>query len=115
PLSWTLGHVSPLCRTVEDAAVMLGVIAGYDELDSSSSEASVPDYSSALKVSTSKLRLVIPRIPFFDGLDSEIAKSVDVASEVLRKLTASIHETELPSSGMTVDEIYKKVRSAEAY
>jgi aspartyl-tRNA(Asn)/glutamyl-tRNA(Gln) amidotransferase subunit A len=115
PLSWTLDHVAPLCRTVEDAAIMLRVIAGYDELDSSSSEGTAPDYSSALEVSPSKLRLGIPRIPFFDGLDSEIAKSVDVATEVLRKLTASIHETELPSSGMAVDEIYKKVRSAEAY
>src|SRR6266568_5933342 len=46
PLSWTLDHVGPLCRTVEDAALMLGVIAGYDELDPSTVDVPVPNYSS---------------------------------------------------------------------
>jgi aspartyl-tRNA(Asn)/glutamyl-tRNA(Gln) amidotransferase subunit A len=58
PLSWSLDHVGPLCRTVEDAAIMLGVIAGYDELDPSTSETPVPDYGSALVMQTSNLRLV---------------------------------------------------------
>jgi aspartyl-tRNA(Asn)/glutamyl-tRNA(Gln) amidotransferase subunit A len=115
PLSWTLDHVAPLCRTVEDAALMLGVIAGYDELDPSTVEMPVPDYVSALAVSSSKVRLGIPRIPFFDGLNSEIAKSMDAAFEVLRKLTATQHEISLLSPSMPIDDIYKKVRSVEAY
>ena len=48
PLSWTLDHVGPLCRTVEDAALMLRVIAGYDELDPAAVDAPVPDYIRAL-------------------------------------------------------------------
>jgi aspartyl-tRNA(Asn)/glutamyl-tRNA(Gln) amidotransferase subunit A len=64
---------------------------------------------------TSRLRLGIPRTPFFAGLESEIAKSVDTAIEVLRKLTASINETKLPSRDIPIDEIYKRVRSVEAY
>jgi hypothetical protein len=57
PLSWTLDHVGALCRSVGDTAIMLSVIAGYDELDPSSVEMPVPDYSNALEVQVSKLRL----------------------------------------------------------
>src|SRR5712691_6771789 len=60
PLSFTLDHVGPICRTVEDAALMLGAIAGYDERDPTTIDAPVPDYSRAFKT-TSKLRLGIPR------------------------------------------------------
>jgi Asp-tRNA(Asn)/Glu-tRNA(Gln) amidotransferase A subunit family amidase len=47
PLSWTLDHVGPICRTVEDAALMLGVIAGYDEQDPTTVDPPVPDYTRA--------------------------------------------------------------------
>ena len=95
-MSWTLDHVGPLCRTVEDAALMLGVIAGYDELDPSSANSPVPDYSSSFRMLASKLRLGVPRTPFFEDLDPEIAKAVDNAIELLRKLTATVGEVKLP-------------------
>lgn len=115
PLSWTLDHVGPLCRTVEDTALMLSVIAGYDGLDPSTSETAIPDYRSAFKMRASNLRLGIPRTPFFEGLDPEIAKAVDVAIGVLRKLTATIGDISLPSASIPIDEIYAKIRSVEAY
>lgn len=99
PLSWTLDHVGPLCKTVEDAALLLGVIAGFDELDPTSVDVPVPDYSRALKMGTANLRLGVPRTPFFDSLDPEIGKAVDAAIEVLRKLTASLREVQLPPAG----------------
>jgi aspartyl-tRNA(Asn)/glutamyl-tRNA(Gln) amidotransferase subunit A len=94
---------------------MLGVIAGYDELDPSTADTPVPNYSSAFKMQTSKLRLGIPRTPFFDALDPEIAKAVESAIEVLRKLTATVGEITLPSGSIPIDEIYAKVRSVEGY
>ena len=115
PLSWTLDHVCPLCRTVEDAALILGVIAGYDELDPSSADTPVPDYNSAFKLQVSKLRLGVPRTPFFEDLDPEIAKAVDNAIELLRKLTATVGEVKLPSTTIPIDEIYVTVRSVEGY
>jgi aspartyl-tRNA(Asn)/glutamyl-tRNA(Gln) amidotransferase subunit A len=115
PLSWTLDHVGPLCRTVEDAALMLGVIAGYDELDPSSANTPVPDYSSAFKMQASKLRLGVPRTQFFEGLDPEIAKAVETAIEVLRTFAATVGEVTLPSTTIPIDEIYTKVRSVEGY
>src|SRR6202790_3194597 len=52
PLSWTLDHVGPICKTVEDAALMLGILAGYDEPDILSVDAPVPEYTRALKMPT---------------------------------------------------------------
>jgi len=43
PMAWTLDHVGPICKTVEDAALMLQVIAGYDELDPTTDDVPVPD------------------------------------------------------------------------
>ena len=60
PLSWTLDHVGPICKTVEDAALILQVIAGYDEADPTTVDMPVPDYTRALRMQTSKLRLGRP-------------------------------------------------------
>ncbi|HXP83067.1 MAG TPA: amidase [Bryobacteraceae bacterium] len=96
PMAWTLDHVGPICKTVEDATLMLGVIAGFDELDPTTVDAPVPDYTRALKMQVAKLRLGLPRLNFFEGLDPEYAKAVNAAIEVLRKLTASVTDVQLP-------------------
>jgi aspartyl-tRNA(Asn)/glutamyl-tRNA(Gln) amidotransferase subunit A len=96
PMAWTLDHVGPICKTVEDAALMLGIIAGYDEMDPTTIDAPVPDYVRAFKMPVSKLRLGLPRSSFFDNLDPEYARAVDAAIQVLRKLTASVAEVQLP-------------------
>jgi aspartyl-tRNA(Asn)/glutamyl-tRNA(Gln) amidotransferase subunit A len=96
PMAWTLDHVGPICKSVEDAALMLQAIAGYDELDPTTLEVPVPDYARAFKMPVSKLRLGVPRTNFFDNLDPEYAKAVEAAIEVLRKLTASVVEVKLP-------------------
>ncbi|GAC1514327.1 MAG: amidase [Gemmatimonadaceae bacterium] len=96
PLSWTLDHVGPICRTVEDTALMLGAIAGFDEVDPASVDAPVPDYSGVFTMRVEKLRLGVPRTPFFDTLDPDVEKAVDDAIDVLRTLIASVREVRLP-------------------
>jgi aspartyl-tRNA(Asn)/glutamyl-tRNA(Gln) amidotransferase subunit A len=96
PMAWTLDHVGPICKTVEDAALMLGVIAGYDEMDPTTANVPVPNYSRALRMPVSKLRLGLPRAGFFDSLDPEFAKAAEAAIEVLRKLTGSVADVQLP-------------------
>ena len=97
-LSWTLDHVGPMCKTVEDAALLLNIIAGYDDLDPTTVDVPVPDYTRALKLPTSKLRLGVPRTPFFENLDPEVAKAADVALDVLRRLTGSATDVQLPAT-----------------
>ena len=99
PLSWSLDHTGPMTKTVEDAAILLNIIAGYDALDPTTIDTPTVDYTRALKMSTSKLRVGIPRKPFFDNLDPEALKAFDAAVDVLRKLTASVGDVDLPPAG----------------
>ena len=115
PLSWTLDHVGPLCRTVEDTALMLGAIAGYDQIDPASVDMPVPDYSRAVRMQVSKLRLGILRRPFFDNLAPEIGKAVEAAIAVLRRLASSTQDIELPTTAIPLDRIFNDVRGMEAY
>lgn len=97
PLSWTLDHVGPMSKTVEDAAILLGIIAGYDPMDPTTVDVPVPNYTHALKTSTAKLRLGIPRSPYFDNLHPDVDEAVEAAIEVLRKLTSTVVDVKLPA------------------
>jgi aspartyl-tRNA(Asn)/glutamyl-tRNA(Gln) amidotransferase subunit A len=97
PLTLSLDHCGPLVRSVEDAGLLLGALAGYDKLDIASVEHPVENYFTAMKQPVASLRLGIPRAPFFDLLDADVAKSAEDALGVLRKLTKSSREVALPS------------------
>jgi aspartyl-tRNA(Asn)/glutamyl-tRNA(Gln) amidotransferase subunit A len=94
PLSVSLDHVGPLCRTVKDTALVLQVIADYDN-------------SSYPNVKT-KPRLGIVRRPFFDDLDPEIENAMNEALKMLGELSAEVREVELPSTPNAVQapEVY---------
>ncbi|MEQ1802964.1 MAG: amidase [Gammaproteobacteria bacterium] len=97
PLSWSLDHVGPMCRTAGDAALLLQAIAGFDPLDPASAESSPEDYLQALDRSTRRLRLGLPRAMYFDELDPEIGSAVAAAIDVLRDLTAGARDVTLPA------------------
>ena len=97
PLSVSLDHVGPMCRTVADTALLLQALAGYDPRGIASIRAEVPDYGTALLRRTSSLRLGVPRTPYFDDLDPQIAEAVERALGVLNDLTASTRDVELPA------------------
>jgi aspartyl-tRNA(Asn)/glutamyl-tRNA(Gln) amidotransferase subunit A len=96
PLSWSLDHVGPMCRTVADTALLLQPIAGYDPLDTNSVAGTPPDYARALRRNVSTLRLGIPRSVFYENLDPQIEQAVNAALQVLGRLTASTRDVELP-------------------
>lgn len=98
PLTLSLDHCGPLTRTVEDAALMLNAIAGYDRLDITSVEHAKEDYVRACRQPVANLRLGIPRAPFFDLLDPDIAKAIEEAVAVLGKLTKSAKDVTLPAT-----------------
>jgi aspartyl-tRNA(Asn)/glutamyl-tRNA(Gln) amidotransferase subunit A len=99
PLTYSLDHCGPLTRTVEDAAMMLNHMTGYDKKDVASVEHPAEDYVASMKQPVSGLRIGIPRAPFYDMLDPEIAKAVDDATVVLAKLVKSVADCHLPSTG----------------
>jgi len=95
PFSWSLDHCGPIARTVEDAALLLQQIAGYDHIDIDSVDKPVPDYSSGIGAPVSQFRIGIP-VQFFDHLDDEVARAVEDAIAVLNKLTKGAHDVSLP-------------------
>lgn len=99
PRTYSLDHCGPMTKTVEDAAMLLNAMVGYDKFDVASVEHSKEDYVAALKQPVSGIRLGIPRAPFFDRLDEETSKAVENAIAVLSKLTKSTKDTHLPSPG----------------
>jgi len=110
PLAWSLDHVGPICKTAEDAALMLAAVAGYDPGDPTAVNVPVTDYADALQAAPADLRLGIPRSPFFENLHPEVAKNVEAAIEVLRKMVKSEAEIKLPSAAPVLPIV-----GAEAY
>jgi aspartyl-tRNA(Asn)/glutamyl-tRNA(Gln) amidotransferase subunit A len=110
PMAWTLDHVGPMCKTVEDAAILLTVLAGYDDLDPSTVNVPTADYARALRTMTSKLRIGVPKVGFFENLHPETAKALDAARGVLGKMTAGVRDVDIPAAGSVADvwnpEIY---------
>jgi aspartyl-tRNA(Asn)/glutamyl-tRNA(Gln) amidotransferase subunit A len=101
PLSVSLDHCGPITRTVEDAALMLNTLAGYDRLDITSVEHAREDYVAGMNQPIGNLRLGIPRAPFFDWCDPDIAKAVEEAIQLLSTMTKGAKDVVLPP----VDEI----------
>jgi len=97
PLSWSLDHVGPMTRTVQDAALMLQVLAGHDPRDLGSSEAPVTDYTAKLTGAVSGLRLGVPTRFFPEYTDPEVKIAFDKAVAVLAGLGAKIEEVTLPA------------------
>lgn len=96
PLSWSLDHIGPMARTVEDAAIILNVIAGHDPKDLTTSDTPVPDYAKRLTGGIKGLSIGIPRGFFMERVDSHVRAMVEKAISVLEELGASIREVSLP-------------------
>lgn len=96
PLSWSLDHVGPLTRTVEDAALMLNAIAGHDPHDPGFAQTQVPDYTRGLRNGVRGLRfgvLTRSRTP----VDSEVSDALAQAHRVLENLGGRVEEVDFPS------------------
>ena len=97
PLTFSLDHCGPIARTVQDAALLLNVLAGFDKLDIASVEHPREDYLAGMKRDVSGLRIGIPRAPFFDLLDADIAAAVEEAIRVISKSVKSVKDVTLPA------------------
>ncbi|MFM6899459.1 MAG: amidase family protein, partial [Microcystis panniformis] len=92
----SLDQIGPFGRTVEDAAILLQAIAGYDPQDSTSLNLPIPDYSQFLKTSLKGLKIGVIKETFGEGLDQVVAEAVNQALEQLKALGATIKEISCP-------------------
>jgi aspartyl-tRNA(Asn)/glutamyl-tRNA(Gln) amidotransferase subunit A len=109
----SLDQIGPFTKDVYDAALMLGVISGHDELDSTSVPQPVPDYTAALDGNIKGLKLGLPREYLIGGLDPEVKAAVDAAVKQFASLGAEIVDISLPHTDYAVATYYI-IATAEA-
>ncbi len=109
----SLDHIGVFGRTVEDMAVLLGVIAGHDPHDSTSMDTPVPDYAAALTGDIQGLRVGVPKEYFIEGIQPEVEHAVRAAIEQLAALGADVREISLPHTEYALP-VYYLVAPSEA-
>jgi aspartyl-tRNA(Asn)/glutamyl-tRNA(Gln) amidotransferase subunit A len=109
----SLDRVGPFARSVEDAATMLEVLAGADEMDATSSHEAVGSYVAETKKGVEGLRIGVPEEYFGEGLNAEIRAAIEKALDGLRAAGCSIHKVSLPHTKYAVPTYYV-IATAEA-
>ncbi|MCC7146766.1 MAG: Asp-tRNA(Asn)/Glu-tRNA(Gln) amidotransferase subunit GatA [Phycisphaeraceae bacterium] len=111
----SLDQIGPFTRTVTDAALLLGVMAGHDPLDSTSANAPVPDYLAGLAQpgNGQPLRIGLAKQYLSDQNDPQVNQAVAEAMEVFRKLGATAVEVDMPHTEYGIPTYYL-VATAEA-
>lgn len=114
PCLASLDHCGPMARTVEDVALMLTLLAGYDNLDVFSVLHTREDYSKLMRQPVSGFKLGAP-VEFYDHLEPEVAETVDAATEVLAKLTQGITSRATLPAIPEGDKFYNDMGDTAAY
>ncbi|MBR3121307.1 MAG: Asp-tRNA(Asn)/Glu-tRNA(Gln) amidotransferase subunit GatA [Oceanobacillus sp.] len=102
----SLDQIGPITRTVEDNARVLEVIAGHDEMDTTSANIDVPKYTEALTKDISGLKIAVPKEYLAEGVAPEVRESILEALKVYESLGATWEEVSLPHSKYAVSAYY---------
>ena len=102
----SLDQAGPLAQTAEDAGLLLNVMAGFDQKDSTSVEQPVPDYTATLNTNLKGLKIGLPKEYFGEGVDANVAKAVEAAINEYKKMGAEIVDISLPNSNLAVPAYY---------
>ena len=102
----SLDQAGTMTRSAEDSALLLQAMAGFDSHDSTSVDEPVPDYSATLNDDLTGLKIGLPKEYFGEGLDPEMAKSIEAAIGEYKKLGAEVVEISLPNTHLAVPTYY---------
>lgn len=109
----SLDQIGPITKDVYDAALLLSIIAGYDDKDSTSVDIKVGDYLSSLEKDLKGIKIAIPKEYFVEGIDNQVKDAIWQAKSTLEKLGARFKEVSLPHSKYAV-AVYYIIATAEA-
>jgi len=102
----SLDQIGPLTKDVQDAAVLMNVIAGHDPQDSTSVDTEVPDYTRSLRNDVKGIKVAVPKECFAKGLDSEVKDTIEKSLALLENLGAQVKEISLPHTEYAVADYY---------
>jgi aspartyl-tRNA(Asn)/glutamyl-tRNA(Gln) amidotransferase subunit A len=109
----SLDQAGPMAKSAEDCALMMNVMAGFDERDSTSINREKEDYTRDLNKPLQGLRIGLPKEFFAEGLDAGVGKVIETAIAEYKKLGAEIVEVSLPNTGLSIP-VYYVLAPAEA-
>ena len=109
----SLDQAGPMARSAHDCALMMNVMAGFDERDSTSLQRDAEDYTRALEQPLAGLKIGLPREFFAQGLNNEVAQAIEAALAHYRKLGAQTVDISLPNSALSIP-VYYVLAPAEA-
>jgi len=109
----SLDQIGPFGKDVEDVALLMNVLSGYDENDSTSVNLDVPDFTKSLIENVKGIKIGIPQEYFVKGLDVEVERAVKEAIELLKSLGAITIELSLPHTEYGV-AVYYLIAPSEA-
>jgi aspartyl-tRNA(Asn)/glutamyl-tRNA(Gln) amidotransferase subunit A len=102
----SLDQIGPLAKDVEDAALLMNVISGWDPKDSTSLNQPVPDFAAALKKDVRGMKLGLPKEYFIEGLDPQVEQAIRAAVEHFKSLGAEVREISLPHTEHALSTYY---------
>ncbi len=102
----SLDTIGSLCKSVEDVAIVLEAIAGKDTFDATTSNQPVPQYQKALKGDVKGMTIGIPDEYFIEGLNTEVAASIQESAKVLESLGATLKHVSLPHTKYATPTYY---------
>ncbi len=109
----SLDQVGPFAKTVRDAAILLGALAGHDPRDSTCASRPVPDYAAALSGDVRGMRIGVPKEYFVAGMEPEVERAIRAALAIYERLGARLVEISLPHTEYAIAAYYI-VATAEA-
>ncbi|MHB0990993.1 MAG: Asp-tRNA(Asn)/Glu-tRNA(Gln) amidotransferase subunit GatA [Burkholderiales bacterium] len=109
----SLDQAGPMAKSAEDCALLMNVMAGFDERDSTSLERPAEDYTRDLQRPLAGLKIGLPREYFAEGLSEEVARAVEAALDEYRKLGAQTVDITLPNTQLSIP-VYYVLAPAEA-
>lgn len=102
----SLDQIGPITKDVTDCANILNIIAGRDEMDSTSIDSVVPDYTKSLVQDVKGLKIGLPKEYFVKGMDPEVEGAVKAAVKQLESLGAEVVEISLPNTDYAISTYY---------
>lgn len=102
----SLDQIGPITKDVTDCAHILNIIAGRDEMDSTSLDVQVPDFTKALVQDVKGLKIGLPKEYFVKGMDQEVEAAVKNGVKELEKLGAEVVEISLPNTDYAISTYY---------
>jgi aspartyl-tRNA(Asn)/glutamyl-tRNA(Gln) amidotransferase subunit A len=109
----SLDQIGPITKDVTDCALIMKVISGHDNMDSTSVNLKVPDYIKSCQAGIKDLKIGVPKEYFIEGIDREVKDALEKALKIFEKLGASIEEVSLPHTEYSLPTYYL-IATAEA-